>query len=141
MFVVGLQDILKSKLFENRNIVLCMESAASYFGMTTEWGIPINLYTDDTNIISSEYIKCIYVDSMNGIDVVEVNGIKVTSAEQTICDLIEHDRSAQSIMESLNYYYENCDNTHKLEEYIKKSGISYDKFQEYLRDAEEYYYE
>ena len=54
MFVVGLQDVLKSRLLQNKNVVLCMESAASYFGMTTEWGIPINLYTDDTNIISSE---------------------------------------------------------------------------------------
>ena len=105
MFCVTIGNIVNT-ILKNERVVLCGETAAAYLGLSNGWGIPVNFYTTNSNIINSNYLQGHVIDDIEDLEIVEINDISCTTEEQTICDLILNDCDEQTILESMsNYYY------------------------------------
>lgn len=121
------------------NIVLSLETSASYLGLASEDGFPLVFYTDNDYISNSGYIASIFVDKLDLEDTIVINGIRCTNKVKTICELIAKDRDDQCIYESIEMYRaENSNDLSALREKATSMGIL-KELEYYIEEASHYY--
>ena len=134
-------ESIYNKVYVDIKKVLCLQSAASFLGLSRGLGIPMKFYyVSDENIINSSYLLGLKRDTLDSIRTVSVRGIECTSKEYTIIDLIINCDMVddQIIYESLaRYYFENNEDISSLVK-ILPDGLQ-SRFNYYLEGAATYY--
>lgn len=141
MYGVTIEGLVK-RIVKDDSIVLCLSAAAVWHELSNSWGIPLEFYYDKTkSIINSAYVRGIPVDSLDLIDYEVIHGLKVTTKEKTICDMVSTDYNPQTIYETMaDYYFEHNESFDKLYNYAEKLGLC-KELDKYAQDAKEYYNE
>lgn len=131
-----IRDILRS--IQGHEYILALEGAAYYLGISSaNMDRPyITIYTKEN--IRQNNLECKVVDSFEGIDYIEKEGVYVTTEEQTIVDLLRFDGDNQVIQESIAYwYYRHGEKFDNLVEKTDASVLEY--FNDIKEDAIHYY--
>lgn len=131
--------LTKSDYFEamikDRDVILAFESALEQHNLTNgNFNSKINVYSSKP---LSNPFKVHLVDNFEGIDYVDVRGLKTTTLNKTFNDMLSFDDiDSQILAESLsNYYYEHNESFEGI--IVEKKNIN--KFEEYKQWAIEYY--
>lgn len=104
MSVVAYNDWLR-KLLVNVECVLAFDTAADFLGLTNGGYRPTaQIFVDKKQDV--EGTEQIIVPSLKMIECEERNGLKCTTVNRTIIDLLEQNGDEQIITESLANYYE-----------------------------------
>lgn len=104
MSVVAYNDWLR-KLLVNVECVLAFDTAADFLGLTNGGYRPTaQIFVDKKQDV--EGTEQIIVPSLEMIECEERNGLKCTTVNRTIIDLLEQNGDEQIITESLANYYE-----------------------------------
>lgn len=127
-----LRDILK-----NLECILILDTAADYLGLTNGGYRPVaNILVKESTGLDG--VKEKVVDDFAKFDYMDINGLKCTTINQTIIDLLQNNVDDQIITECLANYYdingESFDGL-KIPRHIQKN------FQMYCQWAREYYEE
>lgn len=96
---------IKSKI-GNLDCVLAYETAADYLGICDLCSDRPSFTVYSKEELGVDNIECTLVDSFDNIDTIELNGLRCTSINQTIIDLLRDDRDADVIQQAMSYYYE-----------------------------------
>jgi len=97
-------EILRNTVLRNISALVHL----GFFGGYIYTDEPVEVYSCDNEMFDN--INCRYVDSLDNLDIVEINGILCTSFNQTVNDLLsEPDNIDESALaEALsNYYHRN----------------------------------
>jgi hypothetical protein len=134
MAVMAYNDKLRNLLADVK-CVLAFDTAADYLGLTNGGHRPVaQIFVDKKqNIDGTEQI---IVPSLNALEYEERGGLKCTTINRTIIDLLEQDGDEQIITESLaNYYEEHHESFSDLQipQYLNE------KFEKYKAWALKYY--
>lgn len=85
------------------NSILCRESAAHLLRLTTDFPTPVRIYNNSIEI-KSQFIE-IYKNEYDVKDVsITKNGLRLTNAERTICELVKYDCQEESILRAIDTY-------------------------------------
>ena len=104
MYCVSLNSIY-ARVYPELEKLLCMDTAASKLGLTNGWGIPMKFYHTKGDVLNSSYIQGYKVIAMDNVDLVELSdGIKCTTPERTIRDLLTSSTNEALIVECLANY-------------------------------------
>ena len=115
--------------------VLAYETASDYLGTNCMGDRPsYTVYSlEELNL---DGVECIIVDSYDNLDIVEKLGIRTTSEQYTLFDLLRNDRDPQVIIEAMADWYFRHGNTYDnldVPEDIREI------FDDYAEDAPHYY--
>lgn len=133
--IISLSDILSRRL-KGVDCIVAFESAADSLGICCPAIERPAIYVYSCEEISIDGIECTIVDSYDGIDIIELGGIRYTSPAQTIFDLLRYDRDDQVILESLaDWYYEHDESFDDLQVPDDLKSV----FEDYREDAINYY--
>lgn len=99
-------------------VMLCLETAADYLGLTNgvDFEDVYRVYSDEQ--IDDNRIETFILQDYREKQSIVVDGLLITSREQTLIDLLEHEDivDIQALLESLsNYYYEHNESFDSLE--------------------------
>lgn len=119
----------------NLDCVLCFETAADYLGINVMPSYRPYYEVYSLSQLGIDYINCHVVASYDGLDIMEVRGIKTTIDNQTIIDMLRHNRDAGVVCECLaDWYYSHGetfegldipDDIKKVFDDIKQDAIGY----------------
>ena len=139
--VFNYQVIEKAIAPFNDSVIVCLETAADYHGLSN------GVYMEDLfrvyseNSIPENGIESFVIpDCFNSKKFVTVNNIHVTTVEQTIIDLLEHEDNIdiQTLLESLsNYYYMHNESFAELEGQMNEE--QQELLNKWKQDAIDYY--
>ena len=115
--------------------VLAFETASDYLATNNMAYRPL-IYIYATEDPHREGIDCTVVDSFEGMDIVERNGVRCTSERQTLFDLLRNDRDSQVTVEAVaDWYFRHNESFEGLD---VPADIR-DVFDSYVDDAIHYY--
>ena len=100
-------DVFKT-LLKDVDCVICLESAADLLGFSNGgFRSQIKIYVESN--IDKPYLNCILVDKLENIPYKDYQGLKVSSINDAIIDMLSRKNTNDQILyESFaNYYYEN----------------------------------
>ncbi len=128
-------EYYKTMIGNRKNVVLAKESASDYLHLSNQ-----NLDEKIYVYSSSDLPKPFVVKKVNNFACIEyekIDGLLVTSTNQTINDLLQDEESnAQTIYESLaNYYFNNNESYDGL----KIDKVNESQFEYYANEAKHYY--
>lgn len=115
--------------------VLAFETASDYLGTNKMAYRPL-IYIYATEDPHREGIDCTVVDSFEGMDIVERNGVRCTSERQTLFDLLRNDRDSQVTVEAVADWYFRHDESF---DGLDVPADIQDVFDSYVDDAIHYY--
>lgn len=102
--VVSYNDYIR-RLLENVDCVVALETAADYLGLSNGGYRPyVQIYVKNT--VGIEGVREYVVDDFDKMEYASINGLKCTTENQTIVDLMESNGDEQIITESLANYYD-----------------------------------
>ena len=125
-----------STLLKDIDCIICLESAADLLGYSNGgYREKISVYV--TKEYNLPYLDCHIVKDLSKIKCDDYHGLKVTSIEKTIIDLLKNDKSDDQIMLETfaNYYFENDSSYSK----ISPPRNLIKKFNYYKSEGEKYY--
>jgi hypothetical protein len=97
-------------VLENKDVVLCHTSALECLGQFTGYVNENQIDVYATRREPYENINWFVIDSFDGLDIVDITGLRCTSLDQTINDMLrDYDViDEKSLVEALaDYYYSN----------------------------------
>ena len=103
MILPNLHDTIKSTIFDY-DCVLAFETASDYLG-TNKMAYRPKLCVYSLKELNITGVECKIVDSYSDLEIVELDGIRCTSARQTIWDLLRYDRDQQVTVEAIADWY------------------------------------
>lgn len=129
------KDYYKKVIGDRKNVVIAKESAANYLHLSNQ-DLDRNVYVYSSNYLPEPFIVT-KVDNFNNLDYSKVNGLLVTSVDQTINDLLtDKESDEQVIRESLaTYYFDNDESFDNL----KINSVNEEVFKYYADQAIHYY--
>ena len=128
-------DYLRNLLLKF-DCILCYETAADYLGFSNGgYREYASIYVTKKQDIKGT--KEILISSFSNIDYIEKNGLKVTTINQTIIDMLENNCDEQIIIESLANYLDEYKNFNAL----KIPTALKNEFKKFKKRAEIFYEE
>ena len=129
-----LRDAIDEKI-KDLDCVLAFETASDYLGTNKMSYRPsVCIYAKEDP--HREGVDCTVVDSFDGMDIVEVRGLRCTSERQTLFDLLRNDRDSQVTVEAVaDWYFRHSESFEGLD---VPADIQ-DVFDSYVDDAIHYY--
>lgn len=138
MFCASINGIINT-ILDGADIIVCRETAADMLGLSRGWGLPLTFYSADDKVINSAYIRGICRSNIEEEYIIQLNGVRYTNVEYTICDMIANDCCEQTIVESLaSYYYDHKESFDGLKDITHRMGIE-EKLEEFTDDAIHYF--
>ena len=130
-------DSFIRNIIADSDCILAYETAADFLGINEGLAYQRgSLTVYSLKELNIQDVDCILVSSFNDIKFEVVRGIRVTTAEQTIIDLLRHNRDDQVIQEAMSYWYE----THNQSfDNLNIPDDIRDIFNSYVDDAIHYY--
>ena len=128
-------DVFKT-LLKDIDCVICLESAADLLGFSNGgFRSQIKIYVESD--IDKPYLNCILVDKLENIPYEDYQGLKVSSINDAIIDMLSRKNTDDQILYETfaNYYYENNCSYEGLE--ISENLIK--KAQKYKNEAIKFY--
>ena len=128
-------DVFKT-LFKDVDCVICLESAADLLVFSNGgFRSQIKIYVESD--IDKPYLNCILVDKLENIPYEDYQGLKVSSINDAIIDMLSRKNTDDQILYETfaNYYYENNCSYEGLE--ISENLIK--KAQKYKNEAIKFY--
>ena len=115
------------KIAPNKKKIMCFESASDYLNLSNGWLDFLFLYYDSGYIKTSNSVVGYKVNNLQKIDYVEVEGVLVTSPEQTLFDLFKNKRNIQSSLIGMLRYRDLYDSSLiKLKNFSEKRNFKID---------------
>lgn len=103
MNLPNLHDTIRNTIF-GYDCVLAFETASDYLG-TNKMAYRSKLCVYSLQELNITEVDCSLIESYSGLEIVELDGIRCTSARQTIWDLLRYDRDQQVIVEAIADWY------------------------------------
>lgn len=103
MAVITYKDYLRD-LLRDKDCILACDTAADYLGLTNG-GQRERAKIYVTRKLDIPNTEQIFVPSFSSIPVSKHRGLRCTTVNRTIIDLLEQEGDEQIIMEALSYYY------------------------------------
>lgn len=103
MILPNLHDTIKNTIF-GYDCVLAFETASDYLG-TNKMAYRPKLCVYSLQELNITGVDCSLIESYSDLEIVELDGIRCTSARQTIWDLLRYDRDQQVIVEAIADWY------------------------------------
>lgn len=122
-------------------VMICLQTAADYLGLSN-LGYLEKYQVYSEHKIEHDGIEAIIEDAFNTKNYTMENGIACTTPEQTIIDMLDHDKDmdVQILLESLsNYYYLHGESFDSLTTVMSPQQLQ--TFNSYSQDAIDYYTE
>lgn len=128
-------DYYKKILINRKNVVLAKESASDYLHLSNS-NLDENIYVYSSSDLPKPFVAK-KVANFHDLDYSNIDGVLVTTVDQTVNDLLEDDSSdPQAIYESLaSYYFDNNESFEGLNIY----EVNEEKFVYYSEGAKHYY--
>lgn len=105
MILPNLHDTIRNTVF-GYDCVLAFETASDYLG-TNKMAYRPKLCVYSLQELNITGVDCSLIESYSDLEIVELDGIRCTSARQTIWDLLRYDRDQQVIVEAIADWYFN----------------------------------
>lgn len=135
-------DTICNKIKElNIDVILCLEGASDLLVLSNGGHIDyVNVYTNLSDNELPKYLKKVDIDFSNK-EIININGIKCTSQEQIILDMLEFNDlvSIQNLIEALANYYDFDNSFIGITKRMNNKQM--EVFNKYKIDAMEYYIE
>ena len=103
MILHNLHDTIRNTIF-GYDCVLAFETASDYLG-TNKMAYRPKLCVYSLQELNITRVDCNLIESYSDLEIVELDGIRCTSARQTIWDLLRYDRDQQVIVEAIADWY------------------------------------
>ena len=103
MNLPNLHDTIRNTIF-GYDCVLAFETASDYLG-TNKMAYRPKLCVYSLQELNITRVDCSLIESYSDLEIVELDGIRCTSARQTIWDLLRYDRDQQVIVEAIADWY------------------------------------
>lgn len=103
MNLPNLHDTIRNTIF-GYDCVLAFETASDYLG-TNKMVYRPKLCVYSLQELNITGVDCSLIESYSNLEMVELDGIRCTSARQTIWDLLRYDRDQQVIVEAIADWY------------------------------------
>lgn len=103
MNLPNLHDTVRNTIF-GYDCVLAFETASDYLG-TNKMAYRPKLCVYSLQELNITGVDCSLIESYSDLEIVELDGIRCTSARQTIWDLLRYDRDQQVIVEAIADWY------------------------------------
>ncbi len=122
--------------------VIGVDMAASLWNLTNVFEYPITILTTEQLTINTPNVEVLIVPSLDENDIVERNGVRCTTVERTLVDLLRYERNPQVVCEALSYYYYNntfgeTDSWKDFPRIAEEEGVL-EEFESYIDDAIDY---
>ena len=99
-------DVTLANWFRGIDCILAYETAADFGNFTYSPIAGSPSYTVYSKIdVGISNVECILVDTFDGIDYFEEYGVRCTTLQQTIIDLLRNDRDDEVIQQCIASYY------------------------------------
>lgn len=103
MILPNLHDTIKHTIL-GYDCVVAFETASDYLG-TNKMAYRPKLCVYSLQELSIEGVECNIVSSYSNLEIIELDGIRCTSARQIIWDLLRYDRDQQVTIEAIADWY------------------------------------
>lgn len=103
MILPNLHDTIRNTIF-GYDCVLAFETASDYLG-TNKMAYRPKLCVYSLQELNITMVDCNLIESYSDLEIVELDGIRCTSARQIIWDLLRYDRDQQVIVEAIADWY------------------------------------
>ena len=128
-------DYYREVIGNRKNVVIAKESAANYLHLSNQ-DLDKNVYVYSSNKLPEPFVVT-KVDNFNDLNYSKVDGVLVTSVDQTINDLLtDNESDEQVIRESLATYY--FDNNESFDN-LAINSVNEKAFEYYADQAIHYY--